>query len=53
MSMALVKKVPKNAIFIHVFHIFHILLTYIREKKFIYIKNKLRKKYGFKDKAKK
>lgn len=53
MSMALVKKVPKNAIFIHVFHIFHILLTYIREKKFIYIKNKLRKKCGNMYKAKK
>ena len=37
---------PKNAIFIHVFHIFYMFLTYIREKKIIYIKNKLKKFYG-------
>lgn len=42
MSMALVKKVPKNAIFIHKIHIFIYILTYAYEKKIIYIENKLK-----------
>lgn len=53
MRVALVEKCLKNAIFIHKIHIFIYVLTYIREKKIIYIKNKLKKFYGIMLKAKK